>query len=50
MLVTLNTKIGYYKRPKLHKQHTELRLKKKQFVGYVSPEDFDNWVKPEEMV
>jgi fumarate hydratase class II len=30
----------------MHKNGTT--LKKKKRLGYVSPEDFDNWVKPEE--
>jgi fumarate hydratase class II len=53
MLVTaLNTKIAIIKRPKLRKQHKKRNTLKEEAVrlGYVSPEDFDNWVKPEEMV
>lgn len=54
MLVTaLNTKIGYYKAAeiaqKAHKEGTtlkEMALK----LGYVTSEEFDEWVKPEDMV
>jgi len=54
MLVTaLNTKIGYYKAAeiaqKAHKEGTtlkEMALK----LGYVTPEQFDEWVVPEQMV
>ena len=54
MLVTaLNTKIGYYKAAeiaqKAHKEGTtlkEMALK----LGYVTAEQFDEWVKPENMV
>ncbi|MEO7962064.1 MAG: class II fumarate hydratase [Ginsengibacter sp.] len=54
MLVTaLNTKIGYYKAAeiaqKAHKENTtlkEMALK----LGYVTPDEFDEWVKPENMV
>jgi fumarate hydratase class II len=54
MLVTaLNTKIGYYKAAEIaqtaHKNGTTLKEEAVR-LGYVSPEDFDNWVKPEEMV
>ena len=54
MLVTaLNTKIGYYKAAEIaqtaHKNGTTLKHEA-QRLGYVSPEDFDNWVKPEDMV
>lgn len=54
MLVTaLNPKIGYYKAAEIaqtaHKNGTT--LKEAAFaLGYVSPEDFDAWVKPEDMV
>jgi fumarate hydratase, class II len=54
MLVTaLNTKIGYYKSAEIaqtaHKNGTT--LKEEAFrLGYVTAEDFDAWVKPEEMV
>jgi len=54
MLVTaLNTKIGYYKSAEIaqtaHKNGTT--LKDEAFrLGYVTPEDFDAWVKPEDMV
>jgi fumarate hydratase class II len=54
MLVTaLNTKIGYYKAAEIaqtaHKNGTTLREEAVR-LGYVSSEDFDKWVKPEEMV
>lgn len=54
MLVTaLNTKIGYYKSAEIaqtaHRNRTTLKEEAVR-LGYVSPEDFDNWVKPEEMV
>ncbi|MFN3968451.1 class II fumarate hydratase [Flavobacterium sp.] len=54
MLVTaLNTKIGYYKAAEIaqaaHKNGTTLREEAIQ-LGYVSREDFDLWVKPEDMV
>jgi fumarate hydratase class II len=54
MLVTaLNTKIGYYKAAEIaqtaHKNGTTLKEEAVR-LGYVSSEDFDNWVKPENMV
>jgi len=54
MLVTaLNTKIGYYKAAEIaqtaHKNGTTLKEESVR-LGYVSAEDFDAWVKPEEMV
>ncbi|RZJ72858.1 class II fumarate hydratase [Flavobacterium sp.] len=54
MLVTaLNTKIGYYKAAEIaqtaHKNGTTLKDEAAR-LGYVSAEDFDAWVKPEEMV
>ena len=54
MLVTaLNTKIGYYKAAEIaqtaHKQGKTLKQTAID-LGYVSAEDFDNWVKPEDMV
>jgi fumarate hydratase, class II len=54
MLVTsLNTKIGYYKAAEIaqtaHKQGTTLKEMAVQ-LGYVTPEEFDAWVKPEDMV
>jgi fumarate hydratase class II len=54
MLVTaLNTKIGYYKAAEIaqtaHKNGTTLKDEAVR-LGYVSPEDFDAWVKPEDMV
>ena len=54
MLVTaLNTKIGYYKAAeiaqKAHKQGTTLKEMAVK-LGHVKPEEFDQWVKPEQMV
>ncbi|MEQ1744283.1 MAG: class II fumarate hydratase [Saprospiraceae bacterium] len=54
MLVTaLNTKIGYYKSAEIaQKAHKEgLTLKESALaLGYLSSEDFDAWVRPEDMV
>jgi fumarate hydratase class II len=54
MLVTaLNTKIGYYKAAEIantaHKNGTTLKEEAIN-LGYVTAEDYDNWVKPENMV
>ncbi len=54
MLVTaLNTKIGYYKAAeiaqKAHKEGTTLKEMAVK-LGYVTPEQFDQWVRPEDMV
>lgn len=54
MLVTaLNTKIGYYKAAeiaqKAHKEGTTLKEMAVQ-LGYVTPEEFDQWVIPGNMV
>lgn len=54
MLVTaLNTRIGYYKAAEIaqtaHKQHKTLKEVAVE-LGYVTPEQFDEWVKPEDMV
>ena len=54
MLVTsLNTKIGYYKSAEIaqtaHRNGTTLKEEAVR-LGYVSAEDFDAWVKPEDMV
>lgn len=54
MLVTaLNTKIGYYKAAEIantaHKNGTTLKTEAIN-LGYVTAEEFDKWVKPEEMV
>ncbi|OUR90732.1 fumarate hydratase, class II [Flavobacteriales bacterium 34_180_T64] len=54
MLVTaLNTKIGYYKAAEIantaHKNGTTLKEEAIN-LGYVSAEDYDSWVKPENMV
>ena len=54
MLVTaLNTKIGYYKAAEIaQKAHKEGSTLKEMAVklGYVTPEEFDQWVKPADMV
>ncbi|MDP3312355.1 class II fumarate hydratase [Lutibacter sp.] len=54
MLVTaLNTKIGYYKAAEIaNTAHTNGTTLKEEAVrlGYVTPEDYDAWVKPEEMI
>ena len=54
MLVTaLNTKIGYYKSAEIantaHKNGTTLKEEAVN-LGYVTREEFEEWVKPEEMV
>ena len=54
MLVTaLNTKIGYYKAAeiaqKAHKEGTTLKAMAVK-LGYLSAKEFDEWVKPENMV
>lgn len=54
MLVTaLNTKIGYYKAAEIantaHKNGTTLKEEAIN-LGYVTKEDYDAWVKPEDMV
>ena len=54
MLVTaLNTKIGYYKAAeiaqKAHKESTTLKAMAVK-LGYVTPEQFDEWVQPANMV
>ncbi len=54
MLVTaLNTKIGYYKAAEIantaHKNGTTLKEEAVR-LGYVSEEDFDKWVRPEDMI
>lgn len=54
MLVTaLNTKIGYYKAAEIantaHKNGTTLREEAVN-LGYLTAEEFDAWVKPEDMV
>ena len=54
MLVTaLNTKIGYYKAAeiaqKAHKEGTTLKEMAVK-LGYVTPEQFDEWVNPKDMV
>jgi len=54
MLVTsLNTKIGYYKAAEIantaHENGTTLKIEAVR-LGYVTEEEFDLWVKPEDMV
>src|ERR1700722_3081913 len=54
MLVTaLNTKIGYYKAAEIaqraHKEGTTLKEMAVK-LGYLTPEQFDQWVKPGDMV
>ena len=54
MLVTaLNTKIGYYKAAEIAntapRNGTTLREEAVR-LGYVTPEQFDEWVRPEDMV
>jgi len=54
MLVTaLNTKIGYYKAAEIantaHKNGTTLKEEAIN-LGYVTAEEYDSWVKPEDMV
>ncbi|WP_339660157.1 class II fumarate hydratase [uncultured Polaribacter sp.] len=54
MLVTaLNTKIGYYKSAEIantaHANGTTLKEEAVR-LGYVTPEEYDEWVKPEEMI
>jgi fumarate hydratase class II len=54
MLVTaLNTKIGYYKAAEIaNLAHQEgLTLKEAALkIGYLSEDEFDAWVKPEDMI
>ena len=54
MLVTaLNTKIGYYKSAEIantaHQNGTTLKEEAVR-LGYVTAEQYDEWVKPEEMI
>ena len=54
MLITaLNTKIGYYKAAEIantaHERGTTLKEEAVR-LGYVTPEQYDEWVKPEEMI
>jgi len=53
MLVTaLNTKIGYYKAAEIantaHENGTTLKIEAVR-LGYVTAEEYDEWVKPENM-
>ena len=49
----LNTKIGYYKAAeiaqKAHKEHKTLKETAVE-LGYLTPEQFDEWVVPVQMV
>ena len=51
--VVLNTKIGYYKAAEIantaHKNGTTLKQEAVN-LGYLSEDEFDAWVKPEDMV
>lgn len=53
LVTTLNTKIGYYKAAeiaqKAHKEGTTLKEMAVK-LGYVTPEQFDEWVVPAQMV
>ena len=54
MLVTaLNTKIGYYKAAEIantaHKNGTTLKQEAVN-LGYLTAEEFDKWVRPEDMI
>lgn len=53
LVTTLNTKIGYYKAAEIaqtaHRNGTTLK-QEAIALGYVSAEEFDAWVKPEDMV
>ena len=54
MLVTaLNTKIGYYKAAeianKAHEDGTTLK-EAALALGYLTAEEFDQWVRPEDMI
>jgi fumarate hydratase, class II len=54
MLVTaLNTKIGYYKAAEIaqtaHKNGTTLKQEAVR-LGYVTEAEYDEWVKPEDMI
>ncbi|HMP87901.1 MAG TPA: class II fumarate hydratase, partial [Lacibacter sp.] len=53
LVTALNTKIGYYKAAeiaqKAHRQGTTLKEMAVK-LGYVTPEQFDAWVRPEQMV
>lgn len=53
MVTSLNTGIGYYKvaeiAQKAHKKGTTLKEMAVK-LGYVTPDQFDEWVKPAKMV
>jgi fumarate hydratase class II len=54
MLVTaLNTKIGYYKAAEIaYKAHAEGSTLKEAALalGYLTAEEFDQWVRPQDMI
>ncbi len=53
LVAALNTKIGYYKAAEIaQKAHKEGKTLKESAVdlGYLTAEEFDSWVKPEDMV
>jgi len=53
LVTTLNTKIGYYKAAEIaNKAHNEGSSLKKAALslGYLTSEEFDQWVKPEDMI
>jgi len=53
LVTTLNTKIGYYKAAEIaNAAHANGTTLKEEAVksGYLTEEEFDAWVKPEEMV
>jgi fumarate hydratase class II len=53
LVTTLNNKIGYYKAAEIantaHENGTTLKEEAVR-LGYVAPEEYDVWVKPEEMI
>ena len=53
LVTTLNTKIGYYKAAEIantaHERGTTLKEEAVR-LGYVTSEQYDEWVKPEEMI
>ena len=53
LVTTLNTKIGYYKAAEIaNKAYNEGSSLKKAALslGYLTSEEFDQWVKPEDMI
>jgi len=53
LVTALNTKIGYYKAAEIaqtaHKQGKTLKQTALE-LGYLTADEFDAWVRPEEMV